>query len=431
MVVKQATMPWSTIQNGHLLFDGIDACEVAGKFGSPVILYSANIIRDNIARLKESFGRSFDHFSIEYAMKANPNPAILGIAREEGCHIDASSLIEIQLALDSGFPATSIMFTPNNVHVDELRSAVDLGVTINFDSLRQVRMLNGHLPDRFSCRVKLEYGRGEFAGTTTSGHGAKFGMTEEESLEAYRLAKESGVNHFGLHTFAGSNNRDPHHFQTVAEGIIQILKRLEHGTAIDFEYVDIGGGFGIPYMPTDSPLDLAAAAAGVHAAFKEKFGDTMSPELVIEPGRFLVGNSALLIGTVNDIKHQDANYLGTDIGMNLLLRPALYGAKHHIVLCNRMDDDSGTSYEVVGPICENTDRIASNCTLPEAQIGDLIAVFNAGAYVSSMSSNYNGRLRPAEILNDGGDLKVIRRRETYEDFVSLFSSDYGSFVKTH
>lgn len=413
-------MQHSTVENGHILFDGVDPRDVIEKFGSPSILYSASAIRENISKLRSAFTEKFDRFQIKYAMKANSNPAILRIVKEEGCQIDASSRTEIQLAIDSGFLPESIMFTANNVSKEELEYAVMKGVIVNFDGLDQVSLLDNHFPDRFSCRVKLEYGKGEFAGSTTSGHGAKFGMTVKEALEAYKIAKDHGVQHFGIHTFTGSNNRDPDHFAKVSRLILEVIDELREAAGVEFEFVDIGGGYGTPVLPSDAPLDLQTTTDTIHAAFEGHFDKTAFPTLFIEPGRFIVGNSAILVGTVTGLKKQEANYLGSDIGMNIMLRIVLYGAKHHIVICNRMDEDMTQEYEVVGQICENTDRIASKCMLPETDVGDTMVVFNAGAYVSSMSNNYNGRLQPAEVLHENGVLKLIRRRETYEDFKSLY-----------
>lgn len=414
-------MPGASIVGNRMFFDGMDVCEIAEEYDTPVLLYSERIIRENIRVLRKAFSSTFSLFRIKYAMKANYNPTILNIVREEGCDIDASSLNEIKLAIKCGFDPQSILFTANNASKEELQEAVDIGVVVNFDSIGQFRQLNGNLPSTISFRTKIEYGKGEFKGMTTSGPGAKFGLMPQEVEQAYREARDSGVANFGIHVFAGSNIRDPAHFGTVTDSALAIATEIEQKLGIKFSFLDIGGGYGVPYLPGDSAIDLTSTVQAIHDSFHSHFKNHELPTLYIEPGRFVVANSAILIGTVRDVKKQELNYLGTDIGMNLLLRPALYGAKHHIVLCNKGSSEVTEKYEVVGQICENTDRIGSSVSLPQAEVGDIIAVFNAGAYVIGMASRYNGRLLPSEVLIHGKKTRIIRERDTFDDFVRHFT----------
>ncbi len=407
-------------ENGNLTLEGRDLCSMARKFGTPLIVTSEMRIRQNAKRLRSAVSSNFDNFEIKYAMKANPNPRILSILRSEGLGIDASSDMEVRLALDTGYKPEQILFTPNYASKKELLWASGKGVPINFDSINQLRQVDGKVPHTISFRIKIEYGRGEFKGTTTSGHDAKFGITETEAISAYRVASEMGANEFGIHVMAGSNVLDPGHTGMVANAIVETVKRISESDGIEFKFIDMGGGLGVPYQPEIPELDLESAFSKARDAFVKYFGRRM-PTFCIEPGRYLVADSSVLLGSVTDVKVQDKAYLGSDISMNTLLRPALYGAKHHMVLANRLNDEVKGRYEVVGQVCENTDRIGSDVALPEPRINDILAVFNAGAYVSSMASNYNGRPIPAEILITDNGEEIIRKPSTFADYIRNYS----------
>lgn len=408
-------------KNGNLCLDGIDTCALARKYGTPLIVTSEKRIRSNARRLVSVISSFFKDFDIKYAMKANPNPTILSILRSEGIGIDASSDMEVKLALEAGFEANSILFTPNYASKKELFWASNIGVPINFDSINQFRVLEKDAPQKVSFRIKLEYGRGEFKGTTTSGHDAKFGITGDEAVNAYRLAKQAGVKHFGIHVMAGSNILDPDHFGKVTSSIVEVVKNIATSVDIKFDFIDLGGGIGVPYQPNTRDMDLKVAFGNVYKIFTESFGDLNMPTLYIEPGRYLVADSTVLMGSVMDVKIQDKSFVGSDISMNTLIRPALYGAKHHIVLANRLNEEIAGKFEVVGQICENTDRIGTGIELPQPKIDDIIAVFDSGAYVSSMASNYNGRPVPAEILLREDKVEVIREPSTFSDYVRNYT----------
>ena len=213
--------------------------------------------------------------------------------------------------------------------------------------------------------------------------------------------------------------RNAEHFGLVSRKILEVVRNFENELGIEFEFVDIGGGFGVPYRPEEEELDLIAAAGHVRRSFEETFSRNgrKFPKLVIEPGRFISSNAGILIGKVTDVKRQDTNYTGTDIGMNLLMRPALYGAYHHITIANKLGKENNFKTDVTGQICENTDRIGKDLTLPEPENGDIVAVFNCGAYTMSMASNYNGRLLPKELLIKAGEIITIRNEDTFEDII--------------
>ena len=406
-------------RNGNLFWDGIDVLKVARDYGTPSILYSEKILISNYKRIRDAFFRYFKNISIDFAIKSNFNPSLISLLAREGCGMDASSLNEIKIALVSGVSPDNISFTPNNVTPEEMRYAIDRNITINFDSLSQFRLARDHLPEIVSFRIKIDYGKGEFPGIKTAGKGAKFGEIPEFALQGYREAKEKGCRRFGIHVMAGSNVRNADHFKLVSQKILEVVKNFEEELGIEFEFVDIGGGFGVPYRPEEEELDIIATAkniAEIFTAFYSGKGRQL-PRLVIEPGRYISSNMGLLIGKITDVKIQESNFTGTDIGMNLLMRPALYGAYHHILIANRMDEERTFKTDVTGQICENTDRIGKDIILPEPHTGDTVAVFNCGAYTMSMASNYNGRLLPRELLFTDGKIITIREGDNFEDLV--------------
>ena len=403
---------------GHLTIDGIDVVPLAERYGTPLIVISENRIRNNIRLLVNAVSSNFESYEIKYAVKANPNPSILSIVKEEGLGIDASSRNEATLAIKMGFKPEKILFTPNFASKEELLWASSSGMAINFDSTHQLAQVSGKVPETVSFRIKINYGKGEFKGTTTSGHDAKFGILESEAIDAYETAKKMGAMKFGIHVMAGSNVMDPNHFRNVAESILTVVNNISERTGIVFEFVDLGGGLGVPYRPEEQPLDLKRVFETIHASFKKILGKEPFPRLCIEPGRYIVADSSILLGTVTDVKIQEKKFLGSDISMNTLIRPALYGAKHHMVLANKLDSQIDSKYEVVGQICENTDRIGKDISFPNPNVGDIIAVFDAGAYVASMASNYNGRPIPAELIIRDNKPILVRNRSTYSDYLS-------------
>ena len=406
-------------KNGTLFWDKTDICKVAKDHGTPLILYSENILLSNYGKIRDAFSKNFENLSIKFAVKSNANPSLISALSNAGCGMDASSANEIRLALLCGVSPENIAFTPNNVAQEELEFALARKININFDSIGQYRLVQEKLPEIVSFRIKIDYGKGEFPGIKTAGKGAKFGEAPEVAIQGYRDAKARGCRRFGIHVMAGSNVRNAEHFGLVSRKILEVVRNFENELGIEFEFVDIGGGFGVPYRPEEEELDLIAAAGQVRRSFEETFSSNgrKFPKLVIEPGRFISSNAGILIGKVTDVKRQDTNYTGTDIGMNLLMRPALYGAYHHITVANKLGKENNFKTDVTGQICENTDRIGKDLTLPEPENGDIVAVFNCGAYTMSMASNYNGRLLPKELLIKAGEIITIRNEDTFEDII--------------
>lgn len=311
------------------------------------------------------------------------------------------------------------MFTPNFQSRNDLLKALMSGIKINFDDISQYESIKDFRPEFVSFRINPGIGGGEFKGIITGGHETKFGIPEELAEKAYGLALKNGAKKFGIHMHGGSNNLDKEYFKKITDRFFKIVYRIQKNLNIKFDIIDIGGGFGVPYRDKEIPLDMDSVANFVIENFKNyNLDKEKEPVLVIEPGRYLVANSTILIGTITGIKNYDKKIVGTDVGMNILIRPALYGAYHKILIANNLNQMNKENVDIVGQICENTDKIASNRPMPEVNINDKIVIFNAGAYVYSMSSNYNGILRPMELLIDKNkQIHIIRERENFNDLI--------------
>ncbi len=405
--------------------NGIDStilANLAKEYGTPLLVMSENRLIDNYQRLESAFKKNYGNIAIKYAIKANSNPAIIRTLSGLGAGMDASSVPEIEIALGAGVDRNRIMFSPNYASRSELEFALNAGLVINFDDIGQFRMLSDiGVPDCVSFRLNPGFGKGEFPGITLSGPESKFGIPTSHILEAYKAAKDSGVKRFGMHMMCGSNVLDAEYFAIITSKILDSAGALKSKLGITPEFIDIGGGFGVPYKPEEKPLDIQKTAELVSREFKEKsekYG-LGGLQLMMEPGRYIVADTTVLLGTVNYIKEYEKMFIGTDIGMNLLLRPALYGAYHDISVITKPGAKASITADVVGEVCENTDAIARNRMLPRVSAGDIISVANSGAYVYGMSSQYNGRPRPAEVMvKSDGNTVLIRRRETTKDLLS-------------
>jgi diaminopimelate decarboxylase len=382
--------------------DGVDLIDLASKFGTPLLVYDLGKIEKNYRAIKEALGAK-----VLYSIKANSNIAILTFLRRLGSGADVASPGEIFLALKSGFKPSDVLYTGAYLSNDDIKYGIDAGVTLNFDSRRTFeRALSlGYKPELVFFRIDLGYGIGFHPGVTLAGEESKFGMLLNDAVEAYRLAKQVGVTEFGIHAMMGSNVLDPGYFLKIAELLRNAVNLIESEVGINIRYFDMGGGFGIPYKPGEKPLDLNALIS---------LRNFFHGELWIEPGRFIVGNAGYLLTKVTEVKRKgNKTYVGVDVGMNVLLRPMLYGAYHEIIKCGDGDDEVVT-VDIVGPICENTDKIAVNRAMPKIKEGDVLVILNAGAYVYSMSSNYNGRLRPAEVVVYKNEYAISRFREDFD-----------------
>jgi diaminopimelate decarboxylase len=402
--------------NGRLLIDGVDPHEIIKQAGTPVYIYEQRRIEANYRRLKAAFEKHVKSLRVHYAMKANSALAVLRILEKEGAFIDAVTWNEVQLAMLANFPVERIQFTGVNVDNESLEAASKLAPTITFDSVSQMdRMAKIRRTLSIAIRVTPEVGAGSHQKTITGHRGSKFGVPAADAVAAFLRAKQLGFNVVGIHAHIGSGWLEPEPFFEAAKVICGIAKKVEKEARIRFEFVDIGGGFGVSYRPEDKDLDVEAVGAGVSAIFNEHFGSS-STALAIEPGRYLVADAGYLLTRVTAIKDTPGGtFAGVDAGMNDLVRPAMYDAYHHIVPVHKMDLPFDKKFNIAGPVCETGDIFGHDRAMPKLQEGDVLAVLNAGAYGMTMASNYNSRGRGAEVLVWDGQMRLIRKRETLED----------------
>ena len=407
-------------RNGMLHIDGVSAADIAGRFGTPVYVYSEKRIRNNYRRIYEAFHRKRNKFRLNFAVKANNSLAVLNILRGEGSGADCSCPSEIMLAEMAGFEKGDILYSGNYNADDELRFAMESGVLINLDDGPLLkRLLKFGKPETISFRINPGQGRGKYKGLVTAGPDAKFGMMEE-ALAAYAGAKRAGIKRFGLHMMTGSNVLDPEYFPAITDRLMDIASRISSSLDIEFDFIDIGGGFGVPYQKEEQELPVSEMASMVVDRFEQKLFSSPSlgdPVLFIEPGRYIVGDAGVLLASVTHVKMAKKNFVGCDAGMNTLLRPALYGAYHDIIPAGRLNSDTSIVANVTGQICENSDIMGKDRRLPELRTGDLLAFLTCGAYGYSMASNYNSRAMPAESLVVDGIPYLARERQTIDEIV--------------
>jgi diaminopimelate decarboxylase len=409
-------------RSGKLYFDGVSALELADAFDTPLYVVSENRIRDNYRRLRNALTRNYEKIRVYYAAKANSNLSVLKILETEGAFLDAVSPGEVFMALTTGFPAERILFTGTSVRTDELKFLADSHITVNVDSLSQLnRLLKIKVPAVMSVRVNPEIGAGHHDHCITAGKNTKFGLWETDAVNAYKTAKDAGVERFGIHMHVGSGVLNVEPFVLALDKLLSIAKRVHDEVGLSFEFVDMGGGIGVPYKPEDKPLDLSMFSENVLSLFKRRVDEygLGEPFFCVEPGRYLVCDASILLARVNTVKATPfKRFVGVDAGFNTLVRPTMYGSYHNVLVANNLDAPEAETYDVVGPICESGDILAKDRRLPKVQEGDLLAVLNAGAYGYAMSSQYNARPRAAEVLVKNGKCAPIRERETLDDLVS-------------
>ena len=374
----------------HLDIGGADACDIAEEFGTPTYVIDENRIRDNYNRFYNAFSKYYPDFRVYYACKANTNLAVMRILESEGCCIDAVSPGEVYTSKKLGFPGGRILFTGNIVDPE--------GFKISF-------------------RVNPMVGAGHHDHCITGGVMSKFGIMDNEAVEVYQFAEDLGFTPVGMHSHIGSGILDPEPFKLAIESTIDIAGKVHTEAGIDFEFVDFGGGVGIPYTPEENIVDIDTFAKENIALFKSKLEehDLGKPTMYLEPGRYLVGDASVLLTRVNSVKQSYRKFLGVDSGFHTLLRPAMYDSYHHIVLANKMDAPNTQEVDIAGNVCESGDLFARDRPMPDVEEGDLLAILNAGAYGFTMSSNYNSRPKASEVLVKDGECFLTRERETFED----------------
>lgn len=402
-----------------LPFDKKKIEEIIKDHPSPFHVYDEKGIRENARSLVRAFSWA-PGFREYFAIKANPNPYIIKIMREEGFGADCSSLPELILAEKAGIKGEMIMLTSNNTPADEFAYAKKLGAILNLDDITHIDFVNKTigLPEVISFR----YNPGPLKGGNAIigiPEEAKYGMTREQLFEAYKIVKNRGVKRFGLHTMIASNELNADYFVDTAEILFDLVYDLSTATGIDFEFVNLGGGFGIPYRPGDKPLDLEYISEKIHNAYKEKIeAPGLKPlRICMESGRMMTGPYGFLVTRAIHKKEIYKDYIGVDACMADLMRPALYGAYHHITVLGKENEKPVKRYDVTGSLCENNDKFAIDRMLPEIENGDILVMHDTGAHGYAMGFNYNGKLRSAEfLLKEDGSVQKIRRAETIDDY---------------
>ncbi|MBR6012540.1 MAG: diaminopimelate decarboxylase [Selenomonadaceae bacterium] len=396
--------------------------EVIKKFPTPFHIYDEKKIKENFHKLKETFSWAYD-FREHFAVKATPNPHIVKILADEGAGTDCSSLAELLISETAGVTGEKIILTSNDTPADEFQKAVELGAIINLDDITHIDFLekNAGFPKCLSFRYNpadiMNKGN-DIIGKPAE---AKYGLTREQIFSAYEISKNKGVKRFGLHTMVASNELGTETFLYTAKIMFELAAEIKNRLGINLEFVNLGGGFGIPYRPTEKPVDFKAVGEGIHELFEKIIVPAGLEKIRIatESGRAMTGNAGWLVSTVLHEKNTYKNYIGLDSCMANLMRPALYGAYHHISVVGKENFPHDKIYDVTGSLCENNDKFAINRNLPKIDIGDILIIHDTGAHGHAMGFNYNGKLRSAELLlKENGEIKLIRRAETLDDYFS-------------
>ncbi|MCF6332600.1 MAG: diaminopimelate decarboxylase [Draconibacterium sp.] len=386
---------------------------------TPFHIYDEKAIRENARNFKKAFSWN-KGFKEYYAIKAAPNPYLMKILREEGFGIDCSSVAELELAKRVGMSGDEIILTSNDTPAYEFQLAKNLGAIINLDDISHIDFLeeNVGLPETICMR----YNPGDLKqGNLIIGHpeDAKYGFTHNQIIEGYRILKGKGVKHFGIHTMVASNELDPDYFIETAELLFKLIVEVYEETGVKIEFANLGGGIGIPYKPEEKAVDLEYVSAEIEKLFNKMIvGNGLAPlKIFFELGRAITGPYGYLVTKVRHIKNTYKSFVGLDSCMVDLMRPALYGAYHHISAVGKENEAATEKYDVTGSLCENNDKFAIGRMLPELEPNDIVVIHDAGAHGHSMGFNYNGKLKSAELLlRENGEVTEIRRAETIEDY---------------
>lgn len=402
----------------------IKACD---EFNTPFHLYDEQGIRSTARRWQRAFSWCED-FREYFAVKALPNPTILRILKEEGCGVDCASETELMLADACGFRSDEIMFSANDVPPREFRMACKLNAYINLDDISHVKELkdNGGIPET----VCLRYNPGGHfrVGNAIMGDpgDAKYGMTREQLSEAIMMLKHYGAKRFGVHAFLSSNSTDPHYYPALAEILFETALELRQESGLELAFVNLSGGVGIPYQPDEDEANVEVIGAGVRQAYEKIFvaNHICGVAIKTELGRYMTGPHGWLVTHITHEKNIYKRYLGLDASACDLIRPAMYGAYHHITIVGKEDLPHNEKVDVTGSLCENNDKFAVDRMLPKAEIGDILIIHDTGAHALSMGYNYNGKLRCKEVLyRKDGTFKLIRRAETPADYFATLDID--------
>ena len=399
--------------------------EIEKTYPTPFYIYDERGIRENAARLKQAF--SWNKGYKEYfAVKATPNPFLLNILKDMGCGTDCSSMTELMRSRACGFSGPDIMFSSNDTPPEEFAYAKKLGAIINLDDITHIQCLEetlGHIPETISCRFNPG-GLFKISNDIMDNPGdSKYGMTTEQIGQAFKILKEKGAKHFGIHAFLASNTVTNEYYPMLAKILFELAVKLKEETGVHIAFINLSGGIGIPYRPDQEPNDILIIGDGVRRVYEEILVPAGMEDVALctELGRFMMGPYGALVTKAIHEKHTYKEYVGVDACAVNLMRPAMYGAYHHITVMGREDEPCTRMYDVVGSLCENNDKFAIDRMLPEIRKGDLLFIHDAGAHGFAMGYNYNGKLKSAELLlKEDGTVEMIRRAETPEDYFATF-----------
>lgn len=395
--------------------------EITAKFPTPYHLYDEKGIRDNAKAVKEAFAWNKGYREY-FAVKACPNPTLIQIMKEYGCGCDCSSMTELMLSKAMGCKGADIMFSSNATPAEEYQYAAKLGSIINLDDITHIDFLEkaiGYIPETISCRYNPG-GLFKISNDIMDNPGdAKYGMTTEQLFEAFKILKAKGAKKFGIHAFLASNTVTNEYYPMLAKVLFEVAVKLEKETGADIEFINLSGGVGIPYKPDQEPNDIRVIGEGVRKVYEEVLvpagmGDVA---LYTEMGRFMTGPYGCLVTKAIHEKHTYKEYIGCDACAVNLMRPAMYGAYHHITVMGKEDQPCDHKYDITGSLCENNDKFAIDRMLPKIDMGDYLVIHDTGAHGYAMGYNYNGKLKSAEILlKEDGSFEMIRRAETPRDY---------------
>lgn len=395
-------------RDGKMLFAGLSVEDIADEFGTPVYVTDEQRVRENYRAVYSAFSKYMET-EVHYAAKANTNMAILSILRQEGSGIDAVSIGEVRTCLKAGFDPSKIMYTGVFVSEEELKQVVSTGVRVNLDSPSEAEKMARIAPGaEVSFRITPGVGSGHGDKVITGNKGAKFGIPRDKVVETYLHALDIGLNPVGIHAHIGSGGQSVEPFIDEAEVLSELINQIDEA-GIKLKFVDIGGGIGVPYKPNEEEMDLDNMASEVTDVFEQ---NTDIRKIIVEPGRYIVADSTVLLTRCTDVKDAETKkYVGVDAGFNTLIRPAMYGSFHYIADGSKFGKACTSRYDIAGPLCESGDYLGHDRVLPDVEEGDVMVVYDAGAYGYSMSSRYNSRPLPAEVLVNDGKAELIRARE--------------------
>lgn len=395
--------------------------EIVKKYPTPFHIYDEKGIRENAKAVKEAFAWN-PGFKEYFAVKANPNPALISILREYGCGCDCSSKTELMLSHAMDVKGEDIMFSSNDTPLEEFAYANEIGAIINLDDFTHIECLEktlGKLPETLSCRYNPGGIFQMSNGIMDNPGDAKYGFTTEQLFEGYRIMKEKGVKNFGLHAFLASNTVTNEYYPMLAKTLFEVAVKLKEETGADIKFINLSGGVGIPYRPDQEPNDIRVIGEGVRKVYEEVLVPAGMGDVAIytEMGRFMMGPYGALVTQAIHEKHTHKEYIGVDACAVNLMRPAMYGAYHHITVLGKEDAPCDHKYDVTGSLCENNDKFAIDRMLPEIEMGDYLVIHDTGAHGFAMGYNYNGKLKSAEVLlKEDGSTELIRRAETPKDY---------------